>query len=96
MEPVLLDRDTMGHWSHRKIETNTLLDYQAENNSSSLDECPGMRSAMRDHGDRVWFTLLKARMRRIGAQREAVLVGIVIGVALLLSVQRMARSLGTA
>ncbi|CAD6569713.1 MAG: hypothetical protein ASARMPRED_003115 [Alectoria sarmentosa] len=52
-KPVLLDRDTMGHWSHRKVETNTLLDYQAENNASSLDGCPGMRSAMRDRGERL-------------------------------------------
>lgn len=92
--PILLDRDTMGHWSHRKIETNTLLDWQAEYNSSSLDGCPGMRSAMRDHGDRVWVTLLKARIRRIGTQTEAVLVGIVLGVALLAFAQVTLRSLG--
>ncbi|CAF9933180.1 MAG: hypothetical protein ALECFALPRED_005496 [Alectoria fallacina] len=93
-KPVLLDRDTMGHWSHRKVETNTLLDYQAENNSSSLDGCPGMRSAMRDHGERVWLALMKARIRKIGTQREAVLVGIFLGMALLLSAQIMLRSLG--
>ncbi|KAF6228886.1 hypothetical protein HO133_006998 [Letharia lupina] len=93
-EPILLDRDTMGHWSHRKVETNTLLDYQAEYNSSSLDGCPGMRSAMRDRGDRVWVTLLKARIRRIGTQMEAVLVGIVLGVALLAFAQVTLRSLG--
>lgn len=95
-KPILLDRDTMGHWSHRKVETNTLLDWQAEYNSSSLDGCPGMRSAMRDHRDRVWLTLMKARMRRIGAQSEAVLVGVVLGIALLLSMQMMSRSLGIA
>lgn len=93
-KPVLLDRDTMGHWAHRKVETNTLLDYQAENNSCSLDGCPGMRSAMLDHGERVWLTLLKARVRRVGTQREAILVGIFLGIALLLSVQVMLRNLG--
>lgn len=93
-EPILLDRDTMGHWSHRKVETNTLLDYQAEYNSSSLDGCPGMRSAMRDRGDRVWVMLLKARIRRIGTQTEAVLAGIVLGVALLAFAQVTLRSLG--
>lgn len=55
-----------------------------------------MRSAMRDHRDRVWLTLMKARMRRIGAQSEAVLVGVVLGIALLLSMQMMSRSLGIA
>ena len=84
----------MGHWSHRKVETNTLLDYQAEYNSSSLDGCPGMRSAMRDRGDRVWVMLLKARIRRIGTQTEAVLAGIVLGVALLAFAQVTLRSLG--
>lgn len=96
MKPVLLDRDTMGHWSHRKVETNTLLEWQAEYNSSSLDGCPGMRSAMRDHKDRVWLTLIKARMRRVGTQREAILVGIVLGMVFLLSVQMTSRSLGFA
>ena len=86
----------MGHWAHRKIETNTLLDYQAENNASSLDGCPGMRSAMRDHGDRVWLALLKARMRRIRTQWDAVLVGIILGTVLLLSAQVMLRKLGVA
>ena len=94
VRPVLLDRDTMGHWSHRKVETNTLLDYQAEMNSRSLDGCPGMRSAMRDRGEQVWFMVLKARMRRLGTEREAILVGIFIGVALLLALQMVSRTLG--
>lgn len=51
---------------------------------------------MRDHGDRVWLTLAKARMRRIGTQREAILVGIILGVALLLSAQMMLRRLDIA
>lgn len=53
-----------------------------------------MRSAMRDHGERVWLTLLMARARRIRTQREAILVGIVFGIALLLSAQVMLRRLG--
>ena len=95
-KPLLLDRDTMGHWAHKKVETNTLLDYQAEKNSSSMDGFPAMRSAMRDRGDSVWFALLNARMRRIGTQWDAILVGIILGVALLLSVQLMFRRLGVA
>lgn len=84
MEPALLDRDTLGHWAKKKIESNRLLDYQAEMNSSSLDGCPGMRAAMRDHGDIVWLTLAKARVRRIAAQTEAFTVGIALGMVLLL------------
>lgn len=82
-KPVLIDRDTMGHWAHRKIETNSLLEYQAHNNSSSLDGCPGMRSAMRDQGDVVWFKLAKARIKRMARQTDAVFFGIVVGMAIL-------------
>ena len=89
IKPVLLDRDTIGHWSRKKVENNELLDYQAEWNSSSIDGCPGLRSAMRDHGDTVWLALAKARVRRIAAQREALFFGIVMGMVLLLVVNML-------
>ena len=94
LEPVLLDRDTLGHWSRKKIESNGLLDYQAECNSSSIDGCPGMRAAMRDHGDVVWFTLARARVRRMAAQKEALIVGIVLGMVLLLVSEMLLRRFG--
>ena len=94
LEPVLLDRDTLGHWARKKIESNQLLDYQAENNSGSLDGCPGMRAAMRDHGDIVWLTLARARVRRIVAQKEALIVGITLGLVLLLSSEMLLRQIG--
>ena len=79
IEPVLKDREMMGHWASRKIETNTLLEYQAQNNSSSLDGCPGMRSAMREHGERVWLKLGIAAMRRVFAQQWALTIGFLFG-----------------
>ena len=94
LEPVLLDRDTLGHWAKKKIESNQLLDYQAENNSDSLDGCPGMRAAMRDHGDIVWLTLAKARVRRVAAQTEALIVGIALGMVLLLVSQTLLSRFG--
>ena len=94
LEPVLLDRDTLGHWAKKKIESNRLLDYQAENNSDSLDGCPGMRAAMRDHGDIVWLTLAKARVRRVAAQTEALTVGIALGMVLLLVSQMLLSRFG--
>ena len=94
LEPVLLDRDTLGHWARKKIESNQLLDYQAENNSSSLDGCPGMRAAMRDHGDIVWLALARAGVRRIVAQKEALIVGIALGMVLLLSSEMLLRQIG--
>lgn len=70
----------MGHWAHRKIETNTLLDYQRKNNSESLDGCPGLRSAVRDGGGRVWVVLARAWVRRVAGQREGLGVGVLVGV----------------
>lgn len=94
LEPLLLDRDTLGHWARKKIESNQLLDYQAENNSSSLDGCPGMRAAMKDHGDIVWLNMAKARVRRIVAQKEALIVGITLGTVLLLISEMLLRQIG--
>lgn len=93
MKPVLLDRDTMGHWSRKKIEKNELLQYQAHCNSSSIDGCPGMRTAMRDHGDTLWLSFAKARLRRILGEKDALLVGIVFGAALLLLIQALQKLL---
>ena len=95
-KPVLEDRETMGHWASHQIENNTLLEYQAQNNSSSLDGCPGMRSAMREHGDRVWLVLTKAEARRIIAQKKAVFVGLIMGIVLVLALQMTWRQFGGA
>ena len=88
-QPVLLDRDTLGHWAHKQVESNTLLDYQAKWNASSLDGCPGMRAAMRDHGEVVWLALANARVRRLAAQKEALVVGIVLGMVFLIGLQML-------
>ena len=84
----------MGHWASRKIETNSLLEYQAHNNSSSLDGCPGMRTAMRDHGERVWLTLMKAEIRKLYAQKKALILSAVVGMVLLLLFQTVLSRVG--
>ena len=78
------------------IEKDALREYQAEKNASSLDGCPGLRSAIRERGDWVGLELLKARVRRIKGQREAVAVGVVIGVLVVLLGQVVLGSLGMA
>ena len=88
-KPVLLDRDTLGHWARQRVEKNELLAYQAHNNSSSIDGCPGLRTAMQDHGDRLWLMLAKARTRRTFAEKDTLLLGIVIGIALALLIQAL-------
>ncbi|KAL2044191.1 hypothetical protein N7G274_002896 [Stereocaulon virgatum] len=88
-QPVLLDRDTLGHWASKQVESNTLLEYQAKWNASSLDGCPGMRAAIRDHGGVVWLALVKARGRKLAAQKEALGVGIVLGMVFLFGLQML-------
>ena len=74
------------------VEKNALLGYRAEHNAASLDGCPGLRSAMRERGERVGWEVVKARGRRIvGGQREAVGVGVGIGVLLTLVVGVLVR-----
>lgn len=85
----------MGHWASNQIEKNTLLDYQARNNSDSLDDYPAMRSSMRARGERVWWALRKADVKRIYAQTEALLVGFVLGIALILVAQITWTQFGT-
>ncbi len=93
-KPVLLDRDTMGRWARKKIETDSLGEYQAEKNARSLDGCPGLRSAMRERGDWVWLVLLMAWVRRMRGQREAMGVGAVIGMVVVLGGQMVLGRLG--
>ena len=72
------DRPTMASFS-RKIEAKgQLRGYQAGFNSKSLDGLPGLRVARRDQGERLWLTDAKSWGRRIMAQKEGILVGLLI------------------
>ena len=81
--PILKDRETLGHWVSKKIENDTLQDYQAQWNSDSLDGLTGMRAARRKKGERMWVTGLKARYRRVMGQREAYGWGFVVGMVVM-------------
>lgn len=94
-EPILLDRDTMGHWANNKISKNELLTWQAKYNSSSLDGLPGMRAAMRDSGESVPWSLSRARARRVLlGEREGLVVGVLLGVILAILGQMLLGRLG--
>ena len=79
-QPCFKDRETIGHWASKKVENNELQSYQAEWNADSLDGLPGLGIARRDRGERLWVTGMKARARRVGAQREALFWGVLLGV----------------
>ena len=65
----------------KKLEAQgRLRGYQAGFNSKSLDGLPGLRVARRDQGERLWLTDAKAWAKKITAQKEGILVGLLIGV----------------
>ncbi|KAF9885867.1 hypothetical protein FE257_012245 [Aspergillus nanangensis] len=47
--PYLKDRETLGHWANKKVESNQLREYQQQCNSRSLDGLPGLRRITRHH-----------------------------------------------
>jgi hypothetical protein len=72
------DRETMGHWASKRIEANTLHEYNKEWNYDSLDGLTGLKVARRDRQEILWLTDLQAWFRRIMLQREALAFGFVL------------------
>lgn len=70
----------MGHWASKKIEKGELKEYQAGNNAYSLDGLPGLRSALRGAGKSVLRERIAARVRRVWGQKEAIGVGVAVGI----------------
>ena len=74
----------MNDWAQKMSAKNALVGYQAEWNSKSLDGLPGLRAAMRDHGDVVWWEEIKQRAKAMAwGQRDGVALGILIGAFLM-------------
>lgn len=86
-EEVFLDRETLGHWAGKRVEAGEMGGYRVKNNLRSLDGLPGLRAARRDVGEWFWVEDARARVRRVMGQREAVGVGVVVGVLMVLLVQ---------
>ena len=86
---ILEDRETLGHWASKMVEKDKLRAYQAVWNMDSLDGLPGLRSAIRDSGQSLWAMKVKASIRRFRAQREALVLGVVVGALLVMLLQRM-------
>ena len=83
------DRETMGHWASKKVEKDELHAYQAEFNARSLDGLTGLRAARRNAGERLWLTETKAHIRRVAVQREALFLGIGIGILLMVIFEKI-------
>lgn len=88
-EEMFLDRETLGHWAGQKVEKNEMGEYQMKNNAESLDGLPGLKSARRDLGEWIAVVDGKAALRRVMGQKDALVVGVVLGVFLALLVQSL-------
>ncbi|MCJ1394872.1 hypothetical protein MMC18_007752 [Xylographa bjoerkii] len=80
---LLTDRPTMSSFASKLAAKDALRTYQARFNAASLDGLPGLTVCRRDVGERLWVTGAKARLRRVGAQWEGVLLGVGLGWLLL-------------
>lgn len=81
---VFKDRETMGHWASKRMESHELRKYQAQWNADSLDGLTGLRVATRDRGERPWVNDVRSWVSRIAAQWDVLAIGVVLGVVLVL------------
>ncbi|KAI9722026.1 MAG: hypothetical protein M1812_001986 [Candelaria pacifica] len=88
-QPFLKDRKTMGHWASNKIEKDELQAYHKDMNAYSLDGLPGLLVARRNRGQGMRQRAiedLRAWVRRMWGMREAVGVGVIIGISFMIFV----------
>ncbi|MCJ1413973.1 hypothetical protein MMC32_000298 [Xylographa parallela] len=76
---LLTDRPTMSSFATKLAAKDALRAYQARFNGKSLDGLPGLKVCRRDVGERLWVTDARARVRRVAAQWEGILVGVLMG-----------------
>lgn len=92
VQAYLEDRKTMGHWASKKVEKNELQAYQRDMNAYSLDGLPGLLAARRDRGQETLqraLENLRSWTRRMWGMREAVGVGVIIGVLFMVLVGQL-------
>ncbi|KAI9795394.1 MAG: hypothetical protein M1833_007182 [Piccolia ochrophora] len=82
------DRKTMKHWAANMMEKNKLQSYQTQSNARSLDGLPSLRAARKDRGEWLLLEDATARLRRIAAQREGFVAGVLFA-ALLMILSRL-------
>jgi hypothetical protein len=72
----------MVNWGSGKEQRGELSEYHRANNAYSLDGIPGLRAARRANGETLQFIgNAKAWCRRVMGHPDAVLTGMVLGVA---------------
>jgi hypothetical protein len=79
---VFEERPTLDKSSGNQVKANTMVNYQNQNNNSSIDGLPGLRAARRGAGQTLWIGDAKARLVRIAAEREALATGFAAAVVM--------------
>ena len=81
---VFEHRSTLDDWARQKEKEGGVLEYQAKNNTQSLDGLPGLRVARRAAGQRLWVGDVRARIRRVLHERDGICLGFGLAIALYL------------
>jgi len=79
---VFEERPTMDKWNETKVANGKLFEYHRETNVYSMDGLPGLRTARRDVGQRMFLVDAQAWARRVAAEKSGLAVG--FGLAILL------------
>ncbi|KAK0387958.1 hypothetical protein NLU13_4202 [Sarocladium strictum] len=88
---VFEERPAMDQWAASKTSSNTMLRYQRDNNSRSIDGLPGLRAARRDAGEkgRLWWGDMTARLNRALAEKDGAALGFFIAVVMWIILRRV-------
>ncbi|OOG00683.1 hypothetical protein ASPCADRAFT_511623 [Aspergillus carbonarius ITEM 5010] len=76
--PFLQDRNTLGHWTGKKVRSNELRAYQKEYNVRSLDGLPGLNTALKDNHQLIWLKQVGNWARRHRDEIEMVKTSVLI------------------
>ncbi|RYP13318.1 hypothetical protein DL767_010804 [Monosporascus sp. MG133] len=74
------ERPTLQFFNNKRQREGTAHHYQAEMNTCSIDGLPGLRSARRDVGERLWLGDAKAHLNRMIAERHGMAFGFLTAV----------------
>ncbi|KAJ4336501.1 hypothetical protein N0V87_005365 [Didymella glomerata] len=76
-------RETLEAWAAKKIERREMMDFQRANNAWSLDGLPGLKSARMAADQNFAVEDTKVWFRRVVRQWDAVALGVVLGMVLM-------------
>jgi hypothetical protein len=87
MYAEFVDRNTMENWTRKQVEAGQLLQRQIEWNRRSLDGLPGLQSARKAGGEVIWWNDARAHGKRIGRQREGLVLGMLVGIVIMVLIR---------